>query len=382
MIDPVALTQRLVRAQSIAPADDGALDIAQEALQECGFTCHPLTFEDPGVPHAPAIKNLYAHWGAGSDTFAFAGHTDVVPAGAHDLWSVDPFAGIIRDGMLIGRGVADMKGCVAAFIAAAQRAQRHLSPDKARIALILTGDEESLALNGTVKCLDWLAARSDIPTVCLVGEPTSATTLGDALKIGRRGSLSARLTVRGIQGHAAYPKQTDNPVNRLVRWLAGLLAAPLDGGTESFEPSNIEITTIDVGNPATNVVPAKAVAGLNIRFNDTHSGASLQAWLADHAARVGGETEIEIISLYEAFLCSQDAFPDTLAKSIERITGQKPARTTGGGTSDARFIKDHCPVAEFGLPGGTIHQVDEQASVQDIILLRDTYEAMLLDYFA
>ncbi|MEM7046608.1 MAG: succinyl-diaminopimelate desuccinylase [Pseudomonadota bacterium] len=378
MIDPVALARQLVRSRSIAPTDDGALTTAQEALASIGFTCHPLLFEDPT---SPPIHNLYARWGKGTRSFAFAGHTDVVPAGDESLWSVDPFAGEVRDGVLIARGAADMKGCVAAFIAAASRLVSTLDPSRATIGVILTGDEETLAINGTAKCMTWLQDRDEIPDVCLVGEPTSTDALGDTLKIGRRGTLSARLTVHGQQGHVAYPAKHDNPVNRLVRLFAQVLASPLDEGSDDFEPSHLEVTSIDVGNTATNIVPSRAVASFNIRFNDRHTVASLLEQIHHHAEKVGARIKIETISQSDSFLCSCDTFVQHLVRSIEKSTGLSPQKSTGGGTSDARFIKNYCPVAEFGLPGGSIHQIDEHARTQDIIRLAEAYETIVLDFF-
>ena len=378
-VDPIALSQALIRCQSVTPRDDGAIGVVASAAAELGFTCHRLAFSEVGHEQ---VQNLYARLGTEGPNFCFAGHTDVVPPGNVDAWSVDPFGGAIRDGLLYGRGAADMKSAVAAFVAAVQRFLDRRGPDfGGSISLLITGDEEGDAVNGTRKVLDWLVEQDETLDACLVGEPTSAETLGDTLKNGRRGSLVARLTVRGVQGHAAYPQFADNPVNRMVRMLAPLIEKPLDDGTEHFQPSNVEITSADVGNTASNVVPARARATINIRFNDTHDSASLTKWLRDTFDAVGGTYELGVRVTGEAFLTPPGPLTDLIADAVERTTGRRPELSTGGGTSDARFIKDHCPVVEMGVVNRTIHKIDEHAAVADIERLTDIYTDILNAFF-
>ena len=378
-VDPIALSQALIRCQSVTPRDDGAIGVVASAAAELGFTCHRLAFSEVGHEQ---VQNLYARLGTEGPNFCFAGHTDVVPPGNVDAWSVDPFGGAIRDGLLYGRGAADMKSAVAAFVAAVQRFLDRRGPDfGGSISLLITGDEEGDAVNGTRKVLDWLVEQDETLDACLVGEPTSAETLGDTVKNGRRGSLVARLTVRGVQGHAAYPQFADNPVNRMVRMLAPLIEKPLDDGTEHFQPSNVEITSADVGNTASNVVPARARATINIRFNDTHDSASLTKWLRDTFDAVGGIYELGVRVTGEAFLTPPGPLTDLIADAVERTTGRRPALSTGGGTSDARFIKDHCPVVEMGVINRTIHKIDEHAAVADIERLTDIYTDILNAFF-
>ncbi len=378
-IDPVSLTQALVRRPSVTPADLGALDEVQLAAEGLGFLCRRLVFSEPG--HAD-IDNLYARFGDGAPNLCFAGHTDVVPAGDAAAWRHDPFGGEIVDGILFGRGAADMKSAIAAFLAGTERFVERAGPDfGGSISLLITGDEEAAAVNGTVKVLGWLAAQGEVPDAALVGEPTNPEALGDMIKIGRRGSLSGRLTVRGVQGHTAYPHQADNPANRVVAMLAGLTAEPLDRGTDYFEPSNLEITTIDVGNPAANVIPARATAAFNIRFNDRYTTAGLEAWIRRTFDAVGGDYELTLRSSGDSFVTPPGALSDLVAGAVERVTGRRPVLSTTGGTSDARFIKDHCPVVEFGLISRTIHQVDEHAATADIMALAEIYEAILTDFF-
>jgi succinyl-diaminopimelate desuccinylase len=322
-----------------------------------------------------AIENLFARIGSDGPHFCFAGHTDVVPAGAAG-WRTEPFAGEVRDGVLYGRGACDMKGAVAAFAAAAAG---HLAAGKLRgsISLLITGDEEADAIDGTVRVLDWMAERGQIPDFCLVGEPTNPARLGEVIKIGRRGSITARITVHGTQGHVAYPHRCDNPVHRLVRALDAMLAAPLDAGTDWFEPSSLQVTTIDVGNPASNVVPASAGAVLNIRFNDRHTANSLEGWLRATLARYAERFEMTVSVSGESFLTSPGPAVDTLRAAVAAATGVQPRLDTGGGTSDARFIARHCPVAEFGLVGATMHQVDECVPVDELRALSAVYARVL-----
>jgi len=379
LIDPVEMAQRLIRCPSVTPADAGAIDVLSEALTEIGFVCERLVFSADGTAD---IANLYARRGSSGRHFSFAGHTDVVPAGERGSWSVDPFAGAIAEGKLYGRGAVDMKGGIAAFVAAASRFLAEQEADFAgSISLLITGDEEGVAINGTQKLLSWLEARGERPDACLVGEPTNAETLGDMIKIGRRGSLSARLTVHGTAGHTAYPHLADNPVHRLVAMLADLIAEPLDTATEHFQPSSLQISTVDVGNPATNVIPATASAGFNIRFNDRWTGASLDAWLRDKLARHGGHWTLDIHVSGESFLTPPGALASLVADAAVAVTGKRPAYSTTGGTSDARFIQRLCPVAEFGLVGRTMHKADESVSLDELELLTRIYHDVLGRFF-
>lgn len=369
--DPLPLARDLIRRASVTPADDGAQAVLAEALAPLGFRIERLRFG--------AVENLYARRGTGGFHFCFAGHTDVVPPG-NAPWSADPFAAELRDGSLIGRGACDMKGNIAAFVAAAAT---HLGAGGAgghSISLLITGDEEGPAVDGTVKVLDWMAARGEMPDLCVVGEPTSKAALGDTIKIGRRGSLNAAIRVDGRQGHSAYPQKADNPVHRLVRTLAALTAAPLDAGTEWFEPSTLQVTSIDVGNPATNVIPATASAKLNIRFNDRHTGASLAAWLRASIAQHADRFDCDVSVSGEAFLTQPGPLVDRLRAAVSRGTGATPALDTGGGTSDARFIALHCPVAEFGLVGSTMHQADERVPVSEMRALSAAYLEVLREF--
>lgn len=366
--DPVALAQALIRCASVTPADGGAQDVVAAHLRALGFTVTELRFG--------AVRNLFARIGDSRPHLSFAGHTDVVPPGDEQGWSDGPFAGVVRDGVLYGRGACDMKGGIAAFMAATAR---HLAQGAPRgsISLLITGDEEGDASDGTVRVLEWMAAEGQIPDFCLVGEPTNPRRLGDVIKIGRRGSLTARVTVHGKQGHAAYPHRADNPVHRLIGALAELTATPLDEGTEWFEPSSLQVTSVDVGNPAANVIPAAARATLNIRFNDRHMGASLQNWLREVLARHAPRSEVAFALSGEAFLTKPGPHVATLTAAIARVTGATPRLDTGGGTSDARFIARYCSVAEFGLVGATMHQIDEQVAVADLEQLTAIYEAVI-----
>ena len=325
-------------------------------------------------------ENFFARIGTGAPHFCFAGHTDVVPAGA-GAWTADPFGGEIRDGVLYGRGACDMKGGIAAFVAACADILAGGSPTGS-ISLLITGDEEGPAHDGTTKVLDWMAANGQVPDFCLVGEPTNPTELGEIIKIGRRGSLNARITVHGIQGHAAYPQRADNPVHRLVRALSALTAAPLDAGTAWFEPSTLQVVTVDVGNPATNVIPAAARAALNIRFNDRHTGAALEAWLRAVLAQHAERFELDVQISGESFLTTPGPQVERLAEAVARATNRRPKLDTGGGTSDARFITRLCPVAEFGLVGSTMHQADERVPVAELRALAAAYREVLAAFLA
>jgi succinyl-diaminopimelate desuccinylase len=365
--DPIPLASALIRCASVTPADAGAQDVLAAALGRLGFTVWRLRFG--------AIDNLFARLGDAGPHVCFAGHTDVVPAGAA-AWSVDPFAAVVRDGALIGRGAADMKGAIAAFVAACED---HLAagPPRGSISLLVTGDEEGPAVDGTVRVLAWLAEHGHLPDFCLVGEPTSVAALGDVVKIGRRGSLNARIAVHGIQGHVAYPQRADNPLHRMVRAAAALTAVPLDAGSAWFEPSTLQFTSIDVGNPATNVIPATARAALNIRFNDRHSGASLEAWLRAVLAAHAERFELEVSVSGESFLTAPGPALARLTAAVAAATGAAPRLDTGGGTSDARFIARYCPVAELGLIGATMHQADEQVPVEQVRALARLYGGVL-----
>ena len=368
--DPVPLAQALIRCRSVTPEDAGAQDVLAAALEGLGFRVTRLRYG--------AIENLYARIGDSGPHFCFAGHTDVVPAAAEG-WRYDPFGGEIAEGVLYGRGACDMKGGIAAFVAAAASYLQGGKP-AGSISLLITGDEEGAATDGTVRVLDWMKAQGEIPDFCLVGEPTCPVRLGDVVKIGRRGSLNARIVVHGVQGHVAYPHRADNPAHRLVRALAALTAAPLDAGSDWFEPSSLQITSIDIANTATNVIPARASAALNIRFNDRHSGASLSAWLRAVLAQHAERFDLDIAISGESFLTKPGTLVDTLRGAIARGTGVEPKLDTGGGTSDARFIARFCPVAEFGLIGSTMHQVDECVPVAELRELARIYADVLDDF--
>lgn len=371
-MDPLPLARRLIACPSVTPADAGALDVIEEALRPLGFRLQRLPFGD--------TDNLVAHRPGRGGRLAFAGHSDVVPAGPRDRWHADPFGGEVRDGVLIGRGAADMKGAIAAFVAATAR--RVAAGHDDELLFIITGDEEGEAVDGTVKLMPWLEAEGLLPAACIVGEPTSLDRVGDIIKVGRRGSTNMWLTVEGRQGHVAYPSRVDNPVTRLVRILADLKSAPLDGGTADFEPSNLEVTSVEAGAGAMNVVPGTARARLNIRFNNLHAGDALEAWVRSVAARHAERFTLEARCSGEAFLTERCGLRDDLAAAVEAVTGISPGTSTGGGTSDARFIRRYCPVVELGLVGTTMHQVNEAVPVADLAVLADIYEAFLNRWFS
>ena len=379
-IDPVELAAALIRCPSVTPADGGALATLVAALEPHGFRCTPLRFAEPGTED---VDNLYARWGRGGRNFCFAGHTDVVPPGDLGAWSTGPFDGTIRDGWLIGRGAADMKGGIAAFAAAASQflAERGEGFDGS-ISLLITGDEEGASINGTAKMLTWLDEQGEKLDACVVGEPTNPEQLGDMIKIGRRGSLTAKLIVEGIAGHTAYPHLADNPAHRLVAMLADLTGTPLDEATEHFQASTLQVSTIDIGNPASNVIPGQARAVFNIRFNDRWSGASLDAWLREKLAKHGGHWTLDIRVSGESFLTPPGALAELIADAAQVETGRRPEFSTTGGTSDARFICRVCPVAELGLVGQTMHKVDEAVRVEDVQRLTAIYRGLLDRYFA
>jgi len=364
-MDPLPLAQFLLRCPSVTPEDAGAQKTLAEALEQIGFAVTHLPFGN--------IKNFYAERPGPGAHLCFAGHTDVVPPGSADNWKHDPFAGVVENAILYGRGACDMKTAIAAFVAAA-------AATPGRVSLLITGDEEGEAINGTARVLEWMAAEKKIPDFCLVGEPTCQARLGDTIKIGRRGSLSATITVTGRQGHTAYPHRADNPIHRLIPALAEMAAQKLDAGTEWFEPSTLQITTIDVGNPASNVIPATVTAKLNIRFNNAHTEASLTDWLTECLAPHAPGADLKIHCSGEAFLTKPGPETEKLAAAVKKVTGIMPAQTTGGGTSDARFIARYCPVAEFGLVGATMHQTDERVPVDELRNLTVIYQAVIQSF--
>ncbi|HJU19424.1 MAG TPA: succinyl-diaminopimelate desuccinylase [Stellaceae bacterium] len=373
-----ALAAELIRRPSVTPRDAGALDLVAGALAGLGFACHRLAFGEGEA----RIENLYARRGGDRPNLCFAGHTDVVPPGPREAWSFDPFAGGIGDGALRGRGAVDMKGAIAAFIAAAEDFLAAEGAEfKGSISLLITGDEEGAAVNGTKKVLEWLEARGEELDACIVGEPTSARALGDMIKIGRRGSMTGRLTVEGVQGHTAYPHLADNAAHRLVQMLSALTAAELDQGSRHFEPSTLQVSTIDIGNPASNVIPARAHAVFNIRFNDLWTSDRLKRWLAERLDAIGGRYALDVSVSGESFLTPPGIVSDCLGEAIRRITGREPELSTTGGTSDARFIQAHCPVAEFGLVGLTMHKADERVDLADLTALSAIYRAFLGLFF-
>jgi succinyl-diaminopimelate desuccinylase len=381
--DPVALARDLIRCPSVTPAEGGALDYLERVLQGAGFAVHRLKFSAPG---SADVENLYARVGTASPHLMFAGHTDVVPPGEEGAWTHAPFAGEIADGRLYGRGAVDMKGAIACFLAAALD---HLAANggkpKGSISFLITGDEEGDAVNGTVKLLEWAAGRGERFDHCIVGEPSNPVALGDAVKIGRRGSLNGTLVVTGKQGHVAFPHLADNPIRGLVALMNALMAEPLDRGTEHFDPSNLEFTSVDVGNRTVNLIPGEARARFNIRYNDLHTPESLKALIAARCAAAAGRVRWRIDYLPSnswVFLTKPGPFVDLVIEAIAAATGRKPKLSTSGGTSDARFIKDYCPVLEFGLVGATMHQVDEQVPTAELAALTAIYRRILDRYFA
>lgn len=378
-VDPVKLTADLVRCASVTPIEGGALELLHDVLSDAGFEC---AWADRGN-----VRNLFARWGpkGHARTFGFNGHTDVVPVGDEAAWSHPPFGAEIVGGTMFGRGTTDMKSGVAAFVAAAVDLVQTAPPDGA-IVIAITGDEEGDAVDGTTALLDYMDGAGEKMAACLVGEPTCPNTMGEMMKIGRRGSMTAWFDVQGIQGHSAYPHRARNPVQALARLMDRLASHELDAGTAHFDASTLAVVAFDTGNEATNVIPAACRGAVNIRFNDAHSGASLSAWLKDEAQKVsetfgvGIETAIKISG--ESFLTPPGALSDLVAAAVEAETGVVPELSTTGGTSDARFIKDHCPVVEFGLVGQSMHQADERVEVDQIETLTRVYVRVLRDYFA
>ncbi|WP_170479340.1 succinyl-diaminopimelate desuccinylase [Ruegeria arenilitoris] len=379
MTDPVRLTADLIRCPSVTPAEGGALELLETVLSEAGFECFRA---DRG-----GVSNLFARWGQKGHprSFGFNGHTDVVPIGDETAWTAPPFGAEIRKGVMFGRGATDMKSAVAAFTAAAVDFVRDAPPDGA-VILTITGDEEGDALDGTIALLDYMENAGERMSVCLVGEPTCPNAMGEMMKIGRRGSMTAWFTVTGVQGHSAYPHRAKNPLPAMVRLMDRLATHQLDQGSDHFDASTLAVVNVDTGNSATNVIPAKCQGAVNIRFNDLHSGASLSEWLNAQATRVAEEFDVDVDTQIkisgESFLTPPGPLSKLVANAVEAETGNKPELSTSGGTSDARFIKDHCPVVEFGLVGRTMHQVDECVEVAQIEQLKAIYTRILADYFA
>jgi succinyl-diaminopimelate desuccinylase len=380
--DPAALARDLLRCPSVTPAEAGTLGLIEGLLKAAGFTVHRVTFAEPGT--AP-VENLYARIGTASPHFAFAGHVDVVPPGEQAKWTHPPFAGEIADGTLYGRGAVDMKGAIACALAAVLD---HLAAcggrPKGSISFLITGDEEGVAVNGTVKLVKWAAERGESFDHCILGEPSNAAVIGDTIKVGRRGSLNGTLVVTGKQGHVAYPERAENPVRGLVTLMSALMAIPLDHGSPRFDASNLEFTSIDIGNPVVNLIPGEARARFNIRFNDRHSQTSLKMLIEKRAGEAAGRIRWHIDwepSNADSFVTEPGPFVDLVSMAIKDVTGREPKLSTTGGTSDARFIKHYCPVLEFGLVGQTMHQVDEHTTVADLATLTAIYRKILDRYF-
>lgn len=391
-VDPAENLATLIRCPSVTPAEGGALTALEAMLKPLGFAVERPVFSEDGTPD---VHNLYARVSGNGPHLMFAGHTDVVPPGDEAAWRHPPFSGKIENGEMWGRGAVDMKGGIACFVAALARHVKANGPLKGSLSLLITGDEEGPSINGTVKLLDWAAKRGETWDAAIVGEPTNVEALGDTIKIGRRGSVSGVITVNGVQGHAAYPHLADNPVRGILTLADALLNPPLDAGTGEFQPTNLEITSIDVGNPAANVIPARASAAFNVRFNDNWSAETLQAEIhnrLDKAARKarlrpGRDTPIDYELAWRpmpspVFLTRDETLIATLSGSVEATTGRRPALTTGGGTSDARFIKDYCPVVEFGLVGKTMHMVDERVPLADLEALTAIYQRFISDWYS
>jgi len=379
-IDPIQLTQALIRCPSVTPIDAGALAVLENALTPLGFHCRRLAFQ---ADDSATVDNLYARIGSLGPVLCFAGHTDVVPVGDEAAWTHPPFGAEIHDGVLYGRGAVDMKAAIACFASAVGRYLQTRDGDfGGSLSFLITGDEEGPAINGTVKVLDWMVEQDETIDACIIGEPTNTTVLGETIKIGRRGSLTGRITQHGTQGHVAYPQHADNPVPKLISLLSALNAQPLDRGTEHFQPSNLEVTTVDVANTATNVIPSTARAAFNVRFNDTFTPTSLEAHLRRVLAAAGDHFDLQVNVSGDSFLTPPGVLSDVMSHAVTAITGVTPELSTSGGTSDARFIKDHGAVAEFGLMNFCAHKVDEHAAVADIRKLADIYFEMIKGYFA
>jgi succinyl-diaminopimelate desuccinylase len=382
--DPVELARALIRCRSVTPEEGGALSFLESVLQPAGFACHRLTMSAPGTPD---VQNLYARLGTGRPHLCFAGHTDVVPAGDETGWSHPPFAAEIADGVLYGRGAVDMKGAIACFVAAALgHVETGGGLKRGSISLLITGDEEGPGINGTAKMLEWMAARGEAADACLVGEPTSSGAVGDKIKIGRRGSVTAEVTVHGRQGHAAYGHLADNPVPKLARMIDRLSSAPLDAGTPRFQPSSVEATVVEVPNRTTNVIPAWARAGFSIRYNELHTRQEIEAWVRGHCEEVAQATtarfSLAFSGRHDVFLTEPGPLADTARRAVEAVTGCAPALSTAGGASDASFIHTYCPVIELGLTNATAHQVDERVPLADLATLTAIYRRFIESYLA
>ncbi len=376
--DPIKLTKTLISHRSITPVNDGAIEQLSHWLEEIGFDCNILNFDQEGTD---TVKNLWAKVGSKGPTICFAGHTDVVPIGNIDEWSSDPFKAAEIDKKIIGRGAADMKGAIASFIAATKKFIDENPNFPGSIGFIITGDEEGCAVNGTKKILQWMEEKNLTFNDCIVGEPTNPNHLGEMIKIGRRGSVNGIITVEGIQGHVAYPNLADNPIPKLLKILENLIKEKLDNGTDHFQPSNIEITSIDIGNQATNVIPDKASANFNIRYNDIFDNKKIEDEVHKRVRGLNYNYSIKFEHSGDAFLTHPGEFTENLSNIIEDQTGKRPELSTSGGTSDARFIKDYGNVVEFGLVGATMHKIDESASIEDIINLTEIYYQVLKKYF-
>ena len=388
MNDAVSITRDLIRCPSVTPADAGALGVLENILKAAGFTVHRVTFGEPGTAD---IDNLYARIGDSAPHITFAGHTDVVPAGDETAWTHGAFSGEVKDGFLYGRGAVDMKGGIACSVAAvlqylADHGGKPREDGKGSISFLITGDEEDISVNGTIKLLQWVAARGEKFDHCVLGEPSNVEVLGDCIKVGRRGSQSGTLFVDGVQGHVAYPHRAANPVPDISRLVVALSEEPLDHGSAQFQASNLEFTSVDVGNPASNVIPAQARAKFNIRFNDNHTQETLRALVEERLTKAcGNRIRARIVwepSNSNVFVTKPGAFTDLAVSAIEEVTGRRPDLSTSGGTSDARFISGYCPVIEFGLVGQTMHQVDERTPVSDLEKLTRIYRGVLDRYFA
>ena len=378
-INPIELSQRLIRCPSVTPDEGGALDELQNVLEELGFRCQRLLFSESGTPD---VDNLYARLGDRGPNFCFAGHSDVVPPGDRDEWGEDPFSGVVIDGKLFGRGSADMKSAIASFISAVQRYKSNVGEEiPGSISLLITGDEEGPAINGTIKVLDWMSKNNELIDACIVGEPTNPDHLGQMIKIGRRGSFTGWLTVTGVQGHTAYPHLAENPLSKLVKMLEPLAEEQLDQGTEYFPPTTVAISSIDTGNSATNVIPQKVTASFNIRFNDSRTAEDIEEWLRGHFDSVGGSYQLETACSSNAFITEPGALSEDLISAIKDVVGISPEMSTTGGTSDARFIRKYCPVVEFGIVGKTMHKINEHVEIKDVELLTDIYTELLDRFF-
>jgi len=381
--DPVAIARDLLRCPSVTPVEGGALSFLETTLKGAGFTVHRMTFSEPGTAD---VENLYARIGTGAPHLMFAGHTDVVPPGDLKAWSHAPFSADMADGVLYGRGAVDMKGAIACKVAAAlDHLAANSGKPKGSISFLITGDEEGIAVNGSPKLLKWAAAHGETFDHCVLGEPGNVDALGDTIKLGRRGSQNGVLVVTGKMGHVAYPHRADNPVRGLVKLMGALMDEPLDKGSHKFDPSNLEFTSIDIGNPTVNLIPGEARARFNIRFNDCHDYASLKALVEQRAKKSAGDKVKWTIdwepSNADVFYTEPSPFTDVVVGAVAEVTGKTPKLSTSGGTSDARFIKDYCPVVEFGLVGQTMHAIDERVPVKDLQTLTAVYRKILDNYF-